>query len=506
MTDQKRHRLLLALSYLLVLGGTGIYLFSQVPHTDYRDDETGWVRNSIRIAQALLDFDLRPASWEFEEDTFYGSLNPHLGKFPYSAVAIGLRPHYGGNLPPIPKPYHFTRIPGDYEIKRNIREGRVAPPEVLYPMRRVTALWGLALIALCMAMVHLTVSPLAGILTGLLLALNEPLTRTSTQVMTDAQYNFFTALTALLAVWVVVAATRSQGLRRFAVLALSVALATATKLAGWMLLLPLAAWSVGLLWKRGLIGWRMAAALLPAMLALVVIVNFALNPYLWPDLSKVSTAGLKKDWRLLKHGEYTVGVEGPPTWLWRFQKEVPPPGLHRLPADKLQQLRTGLWEKSIGKQVFSGPAEHPIRVIPALYELTRPVQFPLLYVRWSTLKKYIYDTKRRSSNDVFLRNITFLGQSIPGEFLFALAGLAAVGHRAWRTTSPRRRLQLLTLLAYAAAITGVIFLTRLNDSDRYVLPILIIRAMFASVGIAWLLRFLARRLSKQRGGEAHEPT
>lgn len=490
-------RALLA-AYVVVLVGAGLYLNAMLPHTAYRDDETGWVRNCIHIAQVVLAGDFRPASWEFEEDTYYGSLNPHLGKFPFTLVAIALRPHFGGQLPEAPKPYHFTRVPGDYELQRNIREGRVAPPDVLIPMRRVSMLWGVLLIAACMITVHIAVSPAAGLLTGMLLLLNEPLTRTSTQVMTDAPYNFFTALAALAGMAAVASATGSQAKWRYFLLAMTVACATATKLAGWILLFPIAVITCVVLWKRGLIGPRWALALVPGMMVIVGALNFALNPYLWPDLSGVSVAKLRAEWRLLKYGEFEVaGEQGAPAWLARYQSKPAQPGLNKLTPEALRQLRQGLWEKSIGAQRFSVPAEHPIRVIPAWYELTRPVQFPLLYVRWNTLKKFIWETKRRSSPDVFVRNVCFLGQSIPGEIGFAALGLGVVLWRTLRASDERIRAKRFMFLVYVASITFIIFLTRLNDSDRYVLPILIIRAMLASVGIVVLAQLLFGGLARR---------
>jgi hypothetical protein len=445
----RRVRPVVALLMLTVLFLTSFFRFYEMrAKKDYDTDETGWIRASMTIAKVILAADLRPSSWEFQDQGAYGNLNPTLGKLFFSMpfVAMGL----AGK--PLPEPP--TRWDHSKSFEYNYERGTRGAPEVLHPLRAVAAVFGAALVVLCSVIVLRIAGPLAGAACGILLMRNYVFAQVSSAVLTDVFYTFF--LLATLAIPLFVLRRRQIWKPSYSAAALGLALgmATAVKYSALLLLLPYLAFLALAAWWTGKLRLRQLAMACGISGVCVASVVYGTNPFLWPVPHKPSD--------ILRDIRHIKGTTK---------------GLAHLPGELSAKQTPDGWQ--------------PREVIPALYGVTRPAQFPLAYLRW---KKYAAFQRSQPHwkppvNKVFFGRIATSRYSLQkNEPYYVLLGIGVA------LALCRKRAQAGIFLAYALIAFVMIFLTRLADIDRYLFQLYVLRAMFSSVGIGFVLALIAAGL------------
>lgn len=482
----------ICLAYAAILMGCGAFFFYCSRFTPYDVDESGWTRASLMVAEAFLHGDLSPRTWEFESAGAYGNPNPPLAKYGFALAALIRWPLMGE---PLPKPPMIWDIKHSLEV--NLRTGNAPPAAVRDPLRFTSALVGLCVVAAWMAVVHKAVNPIAAAFTGVLLGVNPWLVRLSTEVIADIHYALGFVATLLAALWWAESDTPRQLRWRFRLAVLAVSAATAVKMAGALVLMPFLAVVGFLLWRRRKFGGRRAALMSVEALVIFTIFNVAVHPYLWPDLHKVSWQGLRADWRLVASGEYEVREgEETPQWLSGLKGDTTP-GIHQLPPAALEQLRGRMTRRLLAADTVVAPY-HPMRVLPSLYEAFRPGLLPVLYLRWNVVKaEHTMDYKLAlPDTKAFLFFLGWGSNAMYFEPLFALAGIAAVGWVVGGKSTPRSR-RMVVLLAFTACVTGIIYLTRITDSERYLFPIYLLRSVYAAIAFGLAIEALQQWRPRQ---------
>lgn len=480
MPLQRLKHVAIALAYLAVFAAGACQLQRHL-HAEFSyGDESGWVRSAVHVAALLTTGDLSPVSWQFTEDHSFGSLNPPLGKLFFALAMLPLR-EADGSLPPAPGVYVFR-----YPFEWNVEQGNIPREDLLLAARRVSMALGLALLITTLAAVHLAAGPLAGIAAGLFFLSNPLFVELSTQVMTDIPYWLLVQLAVLALLWALGAEDTRGFYRRVFLASLACGFACLVKMPAPFLLAPtFAVAGVLALWNRR--SHRFAPVLVPVIMgATVLACSLVFNPFLWPDLSRFSMQGLRADWALVQEGVYTL-EEGqqPPAWITEVEAPATP-GTHRLEPAQLTRLKHHLKEAMLARYSFAADAYNPLNVIPSLFAITRPVQFPLLYMRWQGMAK-LHQIPGNGGPTTF-KGWAKAYLASPREIVatgMAIAGLVSMG--AYLITAGRRQRQaMLLLLFHAIALTALAYATRMVDIPRYLFGAYIVRDMLAGAACIYL--------------------
>lgn len=463
---------------------------SSLSNTPYHGDESGWVRASLHVAERLENGNFEPAAWEFEKDGAWGNLNPPLGKFIFSLAHFTMSRNEDGALPAPPEKYYFG-----HNYRKNLAKGRVATEELRRPLQYVSLLFGaLLLITIITLMRHIR-GPGAAHLATLLVIFTPQFQLLTKQAMTDVMYAFFCFLTWLCGIWAVESDSVRQMYGRFFISALVAGLACTVKPAALLLLMPFLFAIALTLYLRKIANMPHALVLSSGMLVLISAVCIILNPYFWPDLSRFSFAQLHAEYRLLAHGELST--------------ELPPlnPELTRLighgdlsvnstqlSAESLDILRQKMYASSIEVSVQESRAKapldsaHPRLVVPVLYDLLRPLNLPLQYLRWQYLKQYFWSERKALRPTWQGLQEGVLPAAWPQRIQGYLA-IAAVPMLFWLAVKEwqrERRARKLAFLIFVLSTTVIVAMTRISDDIRYLFPVLLFRSMLAALAVVIL--------------------
>lgn len=495
-----RFRCLLA--YALVGAIALQQVLAAVPRSAYRVDETGWVWAAVRVAELVRHGDFRPSAWQAEEDLGYGSINPQLGKLffalPIIAGCVTLEEHL-----PRERVYWDMRL----SLPENKALGAVMPPEILFPLRRVAAVLGAFLCLVCMRIVHRAAGLFAAFLSGIALAFNPLVTTVSSIVLTDISYQLGLFAAGLCAMGLTTAQAGGAARRRVVVTGLLGGLATACKYSAPFFVLPFALLMLLLSRAADAFGRRTFYASVVLLALSLVATIYATNPILWPDTSS-SLEGAGKDWRLWSKGEIGLARgEAEPEWLRLMNLAHTRDSLRdggtllRLTPASHAEFRDVVFNGALGTAEPDVPALRPQVIMPDLFGLLRPAQLPWIYLRWAYFKEWVECDPLwlQASPARFVRNLRHSHLSYSWEFPLACLGLALLcwpqaGTRYW--LAPPRAL-LLFVFVYGV----VLYATRINDMDRYLVGIVALRCMLGGIGLAALLRLawhLVRRATASR--------
>lgn len=477
--------------YVLVLPAAFGHFAGHVAETKVAPDETGWIRASATVAILVMQGDFTPSSWRADGDNVYGYCNPQLGKLLF---AIPLMYHLmsgTGDLPPLPDPYDFTK-----SREENAKEKRLPPPYILTELRVVAAFAGVALCGICMRIVQVLCGSAGAFLAGVLLALNPVMVSVSSAVMTDGIYQAFVLLAVLCAMLAYASDEAPKARRRTFWAAIAAGLAGTVKFAAPIILFPY--FFLLMMSARATDRLRIPTQckMILGFGAVFLTVTFALNPFLWPDFSGYDREALGRDWRLLRDGELRVAVDAAkPDWARDLQlkfedKVIEVDGIKYyagLTEKGRERLLDHLWVTQL-VPFHRSDRFHPSNIVPVLYEITRPLQLPLMYARWYVFKDMLFSGHhwKLPNTETFLEAMLFRATVLPFEWMLAVAGVWVMAWRA-RYGSVRCRRLYFALLLFVPIAFALVFATRLADIDRYLLLLFALRTIAVAVALQALL-------------------
>ena len=214
--------------------------------------------------------------------------------------------------------------------------------------------------------------------------------------------------------------------------------------------------------RGNLPGWRVAGnSALFAAAALLCI--YALNPFYWPDVGKIRPREAIAEVR-------RVVVDG----------------------DRLE-LDTTLGSYL---SVVRFDRAQIVEQLPQLYNLMRPLEFPVQFLRWKRLADRFASTQPWPGPrlEVFWRKMRDDYAAFPASWVFLLLGIAICLKQSvdgWR----RGRVSPALVPVLWLALCALLLLTAMpRAADRYFLPVVIAERILLAAGLWATLDFLRRRL------------
>jgi 4-amino-4-deoxy-L-arabinose transferase-like glycosyltransferase len=445
---------------LLVCVISALVIFPKVNTTEFSTDEPGWIASGYYYTTLAENGDLDWNKWFCQECHGFGRLNLHVGQYLYG---IPMKIEKSGSGPEF---FGFYDVDQSYEA--NARAGAVPSPAILKQARQIAAFFGVLCCLAIFAVGFWAYNPWVGVIAAALLVTNSVFLKIASQAMTDTFYNLFLMSVCLTLVFLVrVRAPRTT----FVLVCLAgflTALACSVKITGMLVgagfFLGSMAWRY---WRadtwRTRSGQKEIALAVVAFFAVCLAVVYLLNPFFWPSWNKA----VWQEGRSFVHDVST-------------KKVVP---WHRVDL------------------------ENAAFAYPELRNLSHPVEFPLLFGRWShELQRHLdrgwagWDGPR-----LLVLHRTLFQQAVPfawpsksavyvdiGALLLAALTFAGIYFLARSAmASPTAVVLLVTLVVNYLLI--VLFM-KLNW-DRYYLPTTTSVDVIAGVGAYELVR---RALGKRR--------
>jgi hypothetical protein len=320
---------------LLVCVVSSLVIFPRIAKTEFSADEPGWISSGYYYTTLAQKRDLDWDKWFCRDCGGFGRLNLHVGEYLFG---IPMKIEKDSASPAF---FGFYDVEHSYE--ENFRAGVIPPPAILIQARQVAAFFGVLCCLMIFAVGFWAYNPWVGLISSVLLLTNSVFLKLSGQAMTDAFYNFF--LLSICLALVVTARVRSKKAILFLVCVTGVltALACSVKITGLLL---------GTGFFLGLIGWRFwrartgkkeMALTLAAFFVCCLGTVYLLNPFFWPSWNQMSGSEVVREVKSFSHDVST-------------KKIIP---WHR------QDLEQASFD------------------YPQLRNLSHPIEFPLLFGRWS---------------------------------------------------------------------------------------------------------------------------
>ncbi len=447
---------------------TGIFIISSavllvsVRRTVFYHDESGWMASGYHYSALLLQHPFDWNEWNNSRYGPWGSMNPQLGKW-FIGFPLALYYRLSGRAP----------FDGIYDENRsygeNLRNGNIPPPELLNFSRTVSAVFGIACIVLVFIIGDMSFNSMVGALAALLVLANKPFRLAASRAMTDVHFNLFLLLFLLSLILV----QRRNGSSLWRWLGgMFAGCACSIKITG----LPICAsiLLVFLIYKRVLDGGRARDLVRPlasfSVAALMTV--YMLNPFFWPSLAGFDLKA----------------------------------ALHELKAASAEKIH--LSEKARIPEQYQ-------QQYPQLWNLSHPIEFPLLYVRWNRFMAMLsagqggaplkFSELWQGSRMVHLNRALFMdyaslssvGSTVIGEkpYLKYPAGAIELALLGLGIASCLRRASVfqslrnpndcgVPLVNFAANYLFILFLLTVNF-DRYYLPAIIGSKLLVAAG-AWI--------------------
>ncbi len=441
---------------VLTLVATAV-LSSNVPETRFFGDEAGWIRAGYQTADLFLDGDFGPAELSTVGYS-YGNFNPQLGKLLLGIPLVLYSDHFLDGARFVGT-YFKWRSPESYENK--VAKGEAPPREILELGRSISAFYGVLCVLMVSGFVWRFFGGWVGLLAGALLLTTPVFVEASTRSMTDVEYNLLLVAGLPLMARILNSPSRRSDLVLAALFGLVAGVASSIKISG----LPLFGLAYVLLLAIRELQDRRGLRRLAENCALFVLVGvsciYALNPFYWPEVSKIHPSAAAREARALLFEGKRVELGAP-------------------------------------FLVYAGARYDRRRIIeqfPQLYNLLRPLEFPAHYLRWNTdqtlqASRHPWPGQRLQ---VIARRLFIDFTSFPMEWIFLLWGAASCWARVvaeWRAgrVSP----YLVPLFWFALNLAIVLLAVRVYG-DRYFLPTVIAERILVAVGLWSALGWLRDR-------------
>ena len=449
LTALLRPRYLVA-ALLIVLAGWQWHLLTaqKVTARKMHIDERGWVASAMVYCDLLYKGDFTPSHWEQLNLGPFGNLNPPLGK-----VMLGM-PAYLRT-----KDTRLKYVPQERLTVRDTMglcsKAVPNPPfAFLTPSRNTAKFWaGLTAVTL-IATVCWLFGSWAGVIFAFTLLWNTTFRNNSAFALTDMPYLFLLNLALIAGITVVKAKSRAAFLAAMALLGLGAGLATSVKVTGIVVITAYAVVLMATLLFTRQARSRRTLLGLATYSTVALLTIFALNPFLWPDIAAFDRDAAAQELVILRD-----------------------PAKAGISWNEEASLWKSLTEPELGYSVVRYTA-------PNLRAILRPLEYPLLYPRWSRLFETIAERfPRRATWSIVWESLTGHTSSIfeVGLFLlgFYTAGVAAVAKLRQGIATPALAVMLyvavqLALLVYAVPVSGF---------DRYLLPFLVVSKVFVALGV-----------------------
>lgn len=389
---------------LLVCVVSALIIFPKIATSEFSADEGGWISSAYYYTTLAEKGDLNWDKWFCRDCQGFGRLNLHAGQFLFG-VPLKMELENGA------KPY-FGYYDVEHSYQQNFREGLVAPPAIVTQARRVAAFFGVLCCLLIFAVGFWAYNPWVGLTAAGLLMTNSVFLKLAAEVMTDAFYNFFLLSICLTLVMAARSRNRKTIFWLFCLAGVFTALACSVKITGLLVgtgfFLGAAAWHF---WRDRTNKKEMAITLV-AFFAFCLGTVYLLNPFFWPSWKQMSVSQIWQEGKSFTHDIATKTI-------------VP-------------------WSRrDLDKASFT---------YPQLRNLSHPVEFPLLFGRWShELHRHL----EKGAADWHSPRLVELQQSLFRMSVPLGGGMTARG--VW--------VNLAAIVIAALTIAGVYFLARSLKSD-----------------------------------------
>lgn len=432
-------------------------------------DERGWLASGLSYCDLVAQGDFTPSHWELQGVLLsFGDLNPHLGKVMLTLPAYRFAKRMEIEYKPQER---FTS-----RDRMGIFSDTLPPPpaKLLRLARRTAFFWACCTVAVMIAAAWWMAGRVAAVLFGYTILLNRFFLESASLAMTDFPYLFFLGLGLLCGIWLVRAPTSRQRTLAVALGFLAAGLATSVKVTG----LPILGlfFTVLLVYLAGLHRVRMRGVLgrLALGSAVALLPIYGLNPFLWPEWSSVEFDAVPKEWEAIRAGEIVYAKD--------------------------EEYNT-LWE-SLRQSDINASAVR--RACPNLTNMLRPLEFPLLYPRWSHLFEAL--AKQYPVNEPLeaLYGSIFRHASSVFEVMFLFFGL----HVAWTRVRDGRgeASPLVAGMAYLAVqALFLLMMLPVKGFERYYLPAILISRVFVALGVAEALEYPRQLIVEMRGRRSDAP-
>jgi hypothetical protein len=438
---------------LLVCVASALVIFPRIAKTEFSSDEPGWISSGYYDTTLAQKRDLDWDKWFCRECEGFGRLNLHVGEYLFG-IPMKIEQEPGSRAF-----FGFYDVNRSYE--ENFRAGVIPPPAILNQARRIAAVFGVLCCLLIFAIGFWAYNPWVGLVAFGLLITNSVFLKISAQAMTDAFYNFFLLSVCLTLVITAKVRNKKAILPLVCLTGVLTALACSVKITGILL---------GTGFFLGVIGWRFwraragkkeMALTLAAFFVCCLGTVYILNPFFWPSWSQMNGGEVVRELKSFSHDVST-------------KKIIP---WHR------QDLQQAIFE------------------YPQLRNLSHPVEFPLLFGRWShELRRHLdVGLANWHGNRLVCLHQTLFQLSVP--LAPASDGSLAVNGVGWVVNGVAFLLAVLTVAGvYFLALSGrsngtyvvllvclcvnyllIVLFMGLNW-DRYYLPTMISAELVAAVG------------------------
>ncbi len=457
--------LLFAALGLLVCVASAAVIFPRIGKTEFSSDEPGWISSGYYYTTLAQKRDLDWDKWFCRECQGFGRLNLHVGEYLFG---IPMKIAKDSNSPAF---FGFYDVEHSYE--QNLRAGLVPPRAILNQARSIAAFFGVLCCLLIFAVGFWAYNPWVGLVASGLLLTNSVFLKISTQAMTDAFYNFFLLSVCLTLVITAKVRSKKSILLLVCLTGVLTALACSVKITGLLLgtgfFLGVTAWRF---WRTST-GKKEMALTLAAFFACCLGTVYILNPFFWPS------------WNQMKGGEVVQELES-------FS--------HDITTKKINPFH----RRDLEQAAFD---------YPQLRNLSHPVEFPLLFGRWShELRRHLdAGLANWNGNRLVRLHETLFQLSVP---------LAPASDNSLAVNGVSRIVNVVAFLLAVLTVAGVYFLTlssRSNDThvvllvalcinyllialfmglnwDRYYLPTMISAELVTAVGIYEMARRAIRSI------------
>jgi 4-amino-4-deoxy-L-arabinose transferase-like glycosyltransferase len=433
---------------LLVCAVSALIIFPRVNTTEFSGDEPGWISASLYYTSLMENRDFDWNKWFCQDCQSFGRLNLHAAEFLYG---IPLKIEQPNGTPPY---FGFYLVEHSYE--QNQREGLIPPPALLHQARQIAAFFGVLCVLMIFAVGFWGYNPWVGLFAAGLLVTNSVYLKIATQVMTDVFYNVFLLAVYLTLIFFMKAHTRKAMLVYCGLAGLFTGVAGSVKITG--LLIATGCFLGALAWRS----WReresirqLALPLATFAVASLVIV-FLLDPFFWPSY----------DQRVWQEGKaFAHDVSTKKVVLW-----------HRVDL------------------------ENAAFAYPELRNLTHPIEFPLLFFRWShIMKRYVKNgwaewngPRLPVLHKTLFQHLVPLGWELKSSLYMnvvavLLAALTFAGIY-YLLRSAKTDSRYVVLLLALACNYGLIILFMSLNWDRYYLPTMIAVDLIVGIGAYELVK------------------
>lgn len=438
---------------IIVCAASALIIFPRTAKTEFSGDEPGWISAAYYYTALAEKRDFDWDKWFCHPCGDFGRLNLHMGEYLFG-IPLTIEKDSGN-------PAFFGFYDVDRSSEENLRAALIPPPAVISQARRVAAVFGVLCCLLLFAVGFWAYNPWVGLAAAGLLMTNSVFLKLTTQAMTDSFYNFF-LLSICLTLVITVRLHNRKAILLFTCLAgVLTGMACSVKITGMLLGTGFFLGAIGWRFWRARPGKKEMALTLAAFFVFCLGTVYLLDPFFWPS------------WNQMRGGE-----------VWREGKSF---------AHDLATKKVIPWRR---EDLQNAAADYP-----QLRNLSRPLEFPLLFGRWNHEMRRQLDKglDNWNGNRLVRLHQTLFQQLVPlapasgnrvvvnGAALL-IAALTVAGIYFLPLSGKSNGMHVVLLVAFCVNYLLIVLFMKLNW-DRYYLPTMISVDLVAAVGLYEMARW-----------------